>query len=78
MIVTGAPVGPFGILDTIGINTAYNITKIAADTTKNPARIKAAKYLKEQMIDQNKLGVATGEGFYTYPNPAYMDPNFLK
>ncbi len=78
MIVTGAPVGPFGILDTIGINTAYNITKMAADTTKNPARIKAANYLKEQLIDQDKLGAATGEGFYTYPNPAFMDPDFLK
>ncbi|CAM3491621.1 3-hydroxybutyryl-CoA dehydrogenase [Psychrobacter glaciei] len=47
MIVTGAPVGPFGILDTIGINTAYNITKLAAETTQNPVRFKAAKYLKD-------------------------------
>ena len=78
MIVTGAPSGPFGILDTIGINTAYNITKISAEKTRNPARFKAAQYLKEQLIDQNKLGFATGEGFYTYPNPAFMRPDFLK
>ncbi len=78
MIVTGAPVGPFGMLDTIGINTAYNITKMSAEATQNPARFKAVKYLKEQMIDQNKLGAASGEGFYTYPNPAYMDADFLK
>lgn len=78
MIVTGAPVGPFGILDTIGITTAYNITKMSAEATQNPARFKAVKYLKEQLIDQNKLGAATGEGFYTYPNPAYMSPDFLK
>ena len=63
MIVTGAPSGPFAILDTIGINTAYNITKISAEATQNPVRFKAAKYLKEQLIDQNKLGSATGEGF---------------
>jgi len=78
MIVTGAPVGPFGILDTIGINTAYNITKMSAERTQNPVRFKAVKYLKEQLIDQNKLGAATGEGFYSYPNPAYMNPDFLK
>lgn len=78
MIVTGAPSGPFAILDTIGINTAYNITKISAEATQNPVRFKAAKYLKEQLIDQNKLGSATGEGFYTYPNPAFMNPDFLK
>jgi len=78
MIVTGAPSGPFAILDTIGINTAYNITKISAEATQNPVRFKAAQYLKEQLIDQNKLGSATGEGFYTYPNPAFMNPDFLK
>ncbi|MGB2138765.1 MAG: 3-hydroxyacyl-CoA dehydrogenase [Psychrobacter sp.] len=78
MIVTGAPVGPFGILDTIGINTAYNITKMSAERTQSPVRFKAVKYLKEQLIDQNKLGAATGEGFYSYPNPAYMNPDFLK
>lgn len=78
MIVTGAPVGPFGILDTIGITTAYNITKMSAERTQSPVRFKAVKYLKEQLIDQNKLGAATGEGFYSYPNPAYMNPDFLK
>ncbi|MGI9339919.1 MAG: 3-hydroxyacyl-CoA dehydrogenase [Psychrobacter sp.] len=78
MIVTGAPVGPFGILDTIGINTAYNITKMSAERTQSPVRFKAVKYLKEQLIDQNKLGAATGEGFYSYPNPAYKNPDFLK
>ena len=78
MIVTGAPSGPFAILDTIGINTAYNITKLSAEKTQNPVRFKAAQYLKEQLIDQNKLGFATGEGFYTYPNPAFMRPEFLK
>jgi hypothetical protein len=24
-----------------------------------------------------KLGVDAGEGFYTYPNPAYLAPGFL-
>ena len=50
MIVTGAPSGPFAILDTIGIHTAYNITKLSAEKTQNPARLKAAQYLKEQLI----------------------------
>ncbi len=75
---TGAPVGPFGILDVIGITTAYNVNVIAAEKTQDALKIKTVKYLKEHFIDKNKLGVATGEGFYKYPNPAYENPDFLK
>jgi 3-hydroxyacyl-CoA dehydrogenase len=78
MAATGAPVGPFGILDVIGITTAYNINKIAADETQDPLKIKAVALLKEQFIDKGKLGVATGEGFYKYPNPTYKQKDFLK
>lgn len=78
MVATGAPVGPFGILDVVGITTAYNINKIAAEKTKNGHEQKVVDYLKTHFIDTGKLGVATGEGFYKYPNPSYIDPDFLK
>ncbi|UUC45221.1 3-hydroxyacyl-CoA dehydrogenase [Flavobacterium cerinum] len=78
MVATGAPVGPFGILDVVGITTAYNINKITAEKTKNGNEQKVVDYLKTHFIDTGKLGVATGEGFYKYPNPAYLDPDFLK
>jgi 3-hydroxybutyryl-CoA dehydrogenase len=29
-------------------------------------------------IENGELGVKTGKGFYTYPNPAYGDPTWLK
>lgn len=78
MVATGAPLGPFGILDVVGINTAYNINKMAADKTQDSTKIKAVAYLKENFLDKNKLGVVTGEGFYSYPNPAYRKEDFLK
>lgn len=78
MKATGAPLGPFGILDVVGITTAYNINKIAAENTKDELKIKTAKYLKDNFIDKNKLGVSTGEGFYKYPNPVFKNPDFLK
>ena len=78
MVATGAPVGPFGILDVVGITTAYNINKMAADATQDPIKIKTVEYLKENFIDKGKLGVDTGEGFYKYPNPAYKKEGFLK
>ncbi len=77
MIATGAPLGPFAILDVVGINTAYNITLTQAQSG-NPAYEKLAQLLKTQYIDQGKLGQGTGAGFYTYPHPHYLDPDFLK
>ncbi|UFT99267.1 3-hydroxyacyl-CoA dehydrogenase [Radiobacillus kanasensis] len=78
MIATGAPKGPFAILDVVGITTAYNIVHAKAEATGNEEMKKLAKLLKTEYIDKGKLGTATGEGFYTYPNPSYMDPDFLK
>ena len=78
MVATGAPTGSFGILDVVGITTAYNINKMAADHTKDPVKQKVVDYLKENFIDKGKLGVATGEGFYTYPDPVYKSKDFLK
>ena len=60
-IATGAPLGPLQILDVIGLTTPYNIL-----THSSTGDEKLATWLKETYIDQGKLGVATGEGFYKY------------
>lgn len=78
IVATGAPTGPFGILDIVGITTAYNINKMEADKTGDPVKQQVVDYLKENFIDKGKLGVATGEGFYKYPNPTYKEADFLK
>lgn len=77
MAATGAPVGPFATLDIVGITTAYNINKMAADAAPDPLKLKIVALMKA-MIDAGKLGVASGEGFYKYPDPAYKAPDFLK
>ncbi|NYV66919.1 3-hydroxyacyl-CoA dehydrogenase [Bacillus sp. Gen3] len=78
MIATGAPQGPFAILDVVGINTAYNITLAKAKATGSQEYEKLAELLESEYIDKGKLGRATGEGFYTYPNPNFMKPGFLE
>ncbi|WP_328391909.1 3-hydroxyacyl-CoA dehydrogenase [Nocardia sp. NBC_00416] len=59
-IATGAPMGPFQILDVVGLTTPYNIL-MSDEQTRG-----LAAWLKENYIDKGKLGVATGEGFYKY------------
>lgn len=78
MIATGAPLGPFAILDVVGINTAHNIVQAKAAATGKEEFVKLATLLKTEYIDQGKLGRATGEGFYKYPKPAFLEPGFLK
>ena len=65
-MATGAPNGPFQILDVVGLVTAYNIVSMnpqAADPDTTAGRIAAS--LKE-MIDAGKTGINAGEGFYKY------------
>lgn len=78
MIGTGAPLGPFAILDVVGINTAYNISAGKAKATGNELYGKIAQMLQTQYIDQGKLGRETGEGFYKYPNPSFAQQSFLQ
>jgi 3-hydroxyacyl-CoA dehydrogenase len=65
---TGAPKGPFQILDTVGLTTAYNIvqmyTKIPSFLA--PYNFKGMEKMLRKYIDEGKLGKSAGEGFYKY------------
>lgn len=61
ILATGAPAGPFHILDIVGLTTAYNIIIMnpeAQDPNTTPGKI--AKMLKEK-IDAGKTGINAGE-----------------
>ena len=70
-------IGPMGILDGVGLDTAWEITNYWAGVTRDPQLQANADYLKQHFVEQGKLGVKSGQGFYTYPNPAYTDLDFL-
>ncbi|MFA6058730.1 MAG: 3-hydroxyacyl-CoA dehydrogenase [Taibaiella sp.] len=74
----GVDMGPMAMLDFVGMNTAYNVVKSMAESNGDEAWEQRQGFMKENFIDQNKLGISTGEGFYKYPNPAYQDADFLK
>jgi len=70
------PFGPGGWLDEIGLDTVWRITDFWAGVTADPRLQQNAALLKEY-VDQGRLGVKTGRGFYDYPNPAYEDESFF-
>lgn len=72
----GSPKGPFAILDIIGINTVYNVAKLHADT--NPLMARLMDRLRTEFIEPGHLGMPTGQGFYSYPNPNYESKTFLQ
>ncbi len=69
-------VGPFGIMDSIGIDTVWKVTDYWAKIVKNPQQTKNAAFMKAY-VDRGDLGEKTGKGFYTYPDPAYAKPGFV-
>lgn len=65
---TGSPKGPFRILDTVGIKTAYNIVEmyVKIPSFLAPFNFKGMEKMLKKMIDEGKLGMSSGEGFYKY------------
>jgi 3-hydroxybutyryl-CoA dehydrogenase len=77
MVVMKVPAGPMGMLDIVGLETAWHITDYWANTLDDPQLKKNAAFLKEY-VDKGWLGVKTGRGFYSYPDPAFAQPGFLE
>lgn len=63
--VTKMPNGPFGMLDHVGIDTAWHITDYWARTLGDPQLTRNAAFLKGY-LDQGRAGVKSGRGFYDY------------
>ncbi|MCI1735149.1 MAG: 3-hydroxyacyl-CoA dehydrogenase [Bacilli bacterium] len=65
---TGAPEGPFHILDVVGLKTAYNIVEmyVKIPSFLAPYNFKGMAKMLKTYIDAGKLGKSTGEGFFKY------------
>lgn len=75
----GSPLGPIGILDQVGFEVARNVLRMqAAAEPNNPQHQKSIDYLEEHFISKGYTGALSGWGFYSYPNPEYLEPDFLK
>ena len=71
-------IGPFGNMDRIGLDTVWHITNYWANRRFYIRQIRKNANFIKGYIDKGHLGVKSGQGFYTYPNPAFELPDFLE
>ena len=60
----GYPMGPFTLLDFVGLDTSYYIANIMFEEFRDPAY--APPPLLKRMVLAGRLGRKSGRGFYTY------------
>lgn len=77
MLVLQSPLGPFGMMDRMGLRVVHHVARLIGETTPDGRAIELARYLDEQHLQLGHLGVTSGEGFYHYPGPVYAEPEFL-
>lgn len=77
MGVMKTPVGPFGIMDAVGLDTVWKITDFWAGVTGDHRQRANADFVREY-LDRGRLGQKSGGGFYDYPNPAFHQPGFVE
>jgi 3-hydroxybutyryl-CoA dehydrogenase len=72
----GTEMGPFGMMDRVGLDVVRDIEMVyygeSNDDRDRPPRILLEK------IERGELGVKTGRGFYSYPDPAFREPSWLR
>ena len=67
--------GPFGLMDNVGLDVIYDIEMVYYRNSMDPKDHPPAAL--KQKIDKGELGVKTGRGFYSYPEPEYLQDDFL-
>jgi len=76
MILYETPYGPFGMMDRVGLDVVRDIEMVYYE--ESGAERDAPPEMLLEMIARGELGLKTGKGFYSYPDPAYLEPGFLK
>ncbi len=76
MIAFGASAGPFGMMDAVGLDVVRDIEMVyqreSGDLSDAPPKLILDK------IAKGELGIKSGKGFYSYPDPAYKAAGWLK
>lgn len=75
MVFTGMSYGPFFLMDLVGLDVILAVERIYFEDSGDP-RDEPPALLKAK-VDRGELGVKSGRGFYTYPDPECASEGFL-
>jgi len=76
MINLGTSMGPFMLMDMIGLDVVLAIerqyySESGDESDKPPGML-------DDMVKKGQLGVKSGKGFYSYPNPSYKQDGWIR
>jgi len=76
MTFAGTQWGPFALMDRVGLDVVYDIEMVYFNDSGD-AGDRPPLALKEK-IEAGDLGVKSGRGFYSYPDPEFLQAAFLE
>ena len=76
MLFFGTGVGPFGIMDMVGLDVVADIEASYAAVATDPEDRASATL--HRLIAAGALGEKSGRGFYRHPDAEYLDPEWLR
>jgi len=81
-----APMGPFGIMDMIGLDLIFSQIEpgqrfsqmnVSPESRRLEKLLTKIKVYFQSFVERGELGTKTGKGFYSYPAPGYEQAEFL-
>jgi 3-hydroxybutyryl-CoA dehydrogenase len=76
MLNFGSPWGPFGLMDIVGLDVVRDI-EMQYYLESGDERDRPPDFLAE-WVAEGRLGVKSGRGFYSYPDPEYKQAGWLR
>ncbi len=77
MITLQTGMGPCGMMDRMGLGVVHHVATLIDEANTHSEAPEYARYIDERFIQPGHLGVTSGQGFYSYPNPTFAQPGFI-
>lgn len=77
MGITEMQIGPFGMMDLVGLDTVWHIAHYWAKRAFFIPQLRKNADFVKLYVDRGWFGEKSGHGFYSYPNPAFQRSDFI-